>query len=100
MKNKTLFNTLKTALEEGIAYHEGKKPLRTYHVPNPAPLYTPNRIKMIRNKLHASQPIFALILNVSGKTVQSWEQGYRHPEKAACRLLQVLEKYPDALLKI
>ena len=100
MKKKTLFSTLKTSLEEGITYYKGKKHLRTFHVPDPAPEYTPNQIKRIRNGLHVSQPIFALILNVSGKTVQSWEQGFRHPEKAACRLLQVLEERPEVLLKI
>lgn len=100
MKKESLFNTLKTSLEEGIAYYEGKKPLHKFHVPDPAPEYTANRIKSLREKLHVSQPVFALILNVSGKTVKSWEQGLRHPEKVACRLLQILEKQPEALFKI
>lgn len=100
MRKKSLFNTLKTALEEGIVYYEGKKHLRTFHVPDPAPLYTPTQIKRIRDRLNVSQHIFALILNISGKTVQSWEQGYRHPEKIACRLLQIIDKQPRAILKI
>ena len=100
MKSKKFFNTLKTSLEEGVMYYKGGKQLRTFHVPDPAPDYTPNQIKKIRNELRMSQHIFSLILNVSGKTVQSWEQGIRHPEKVACRLLQVLEKHPRAILKI
>lgn len=100
MKKKILFNALKTSLEEGIAYYKGEKNLKTFHIPDPAPVYTSSRIKKIRERLHVSQPIFALILNVSGKTVQSWEQGFRHPEKVACRLLQILEKRPQAVLKI
>lgn len=100
MKKKTLFTTLKTSLEEGIAFYGGEKHLHSFHIPDPAPSYTPAQIKRIRNRLHISQPIFALILNVSRKAVQSWEQGSRHPEKAACRLLQILENQPDTLLKI
>lgn len=99
MKGKTLFNTLKSSLEEGIAYYEGKKHLRTFHVPDPAPVYTPSQIKRIRDKLNVSQHVFALILNVSGKTVQSWEQGFRHPENAAYRLLQIIEKQPKVVFK-
>lgn len=100
MKKKTLFNTLKTSLKEGIAYYKGRKNLFTFHIPDPAPVYTSSQIRRIRERFHISQPIFALILNVSGKTVKSWEQGFRRPEKAACRLLQILEKRPEAVLKI
>ena len=100
MKKKTLYNNLKTSLEEGIKYCKRKKHLQSFHIPDPAPEYTPNQIKKLRNRLHVSQPIFALILNVSGKTVQSWEQGFRHPEKTACRLLQILEENPKVFLKI
>ncbi|MFC1643471.1 helix-turn-helix domain-containing protein [Chlamydiota bacterium] len=99
MKN-TFFNTLKTSLEEGIKYYEGKKKLKTYHIPDPAPEYTPTQIKRIRNRLHMSQHLFSLLLNVSNRTVQSWEQGARHPEKVACRLLQIVEKNPCDVLKI
>lgn len=73
MSKKTLFNTLKSSLEEGIAYHEGKRRLRTFHIPEPAPVYTPDQIKRIRSSLRISQPVFALILNVSGKIVKRWE---------------------------
>lgn len=100
MKDKEFFNTIKSSLEEGIVYYEGGKQLKTFHVPDSAPEYTPGQIKRIRNKLKMSQQLFSLVLNVSKKTVQSWEQGLRHPENVACRLLQVLEKYPKAILKI
>jgi hypothetical protein len=33
----------------------------------------------------------ALLLNVSGKTVESWEQGLRKPSGPAARFLQLLE---------
>lgn len=100
MKEKTLFNTLTSSLEDGIAFYEGKKHLHTFHVPDPAPSYTSSQIRKIRDMLHVSQHVFALILNVSGKTVQSWEHGLRHPEKSACRLLQIIEKQPQTIFKI
>lgn len=100
MKDKEFFNTIKSSLEEGIAYYEGKKRLKTFHVPDSAPEYTSVQIKRIRERLKMSQQLFSLVLNVSNKTIQSWEQGTRHPEKAACRLLQIIEKNPKALLNI
>jgi DNA-binding transcriptional regulator YiaG len=36
-----------------------------------------------------SKAIFAGMLNLSTKTVQSWEEGVRKPSQAALRLIQV-----------
>ena len=41
-----------------------------------------------------SQPVFARVLNVSAKTVQSWEQGVRTPQRGDLRLIQIIEKDP------
>jgi putative transcriptional regulator len=41
-----------------------------------------------------SQAMFARLLNVSPKTVQSWEHGTRKPSQAALRLIQVFEQNP------
>ena len=46
-----------------------------------------------------SQPIFALMLNVSVETVRAWEQGRRTPEGSALRLLQVADASPEVLLR-
>jgi putative transcriptional regulator len=40
------------------------------------------------------------MLNVSAKTVQSWEQGTRTPSHAALRLIEVLRKRPDVVLDV
>jgi putative transcriptional regulator len=47
-----------------------------------------------------SQAVFAKLLNVSAKTVQSWEQGLRQPSQASRRLIQVLSERPDVLWQI
>ena len=47
-----------------------------------------------------SQAIFAQVLNVSTKTVQSWEQGQRKPSHAALRLIQVFREDPSSLVEI
>jgi hypothetical protein len=40
------------------------------------------------------------MLNVSTKTVQSWEQGQRRPSQAALRLIQVFRQDPSGLLEV
>ena len=47
-----------------------------------------------------SQAVFARMLNVSTKTVQSWEQGQRRPSQAALRLIQVFRQNPSGLLEV
>lgn len=43
-----------------------------------------------------SQSVFARLLMVSTKTVQSWEQGVRNPMHSSLRLIQFIEN-PDLL---
>ena len=47
-----------------------------------------------------SQAFFAHLLNVSTKTIQSWEQGQRRPSQAALRLIQVFRQNPSGLLEV
>jgi len=49
--------------------------------------------------LNASQPLFALMLNVSPKAVQSWEQGVRRPRAATLKLLAIAKRNPQVLLQ-
>jgi len=50
-----------------------------------------------RNKLGLSQSEFALLLGVSLRTLQDWEQGRRVPSGAARTLLRVAVQRPEAL---
>lgn len=65
----------------------------------PAPTYTSTRIARIRSRLHLSQAVFAMALNVSPETVRAWEQGKREPDGAALRLLQIAEQHPEWIME-
>ena len=88
------FDSLKAGLEEAIEHDRGKKTLRTRSVelPKPPLTYAPEEITRIRNECNYSQGIFAKVLNVSKKTVQSWESGRRVPSHSALRLLEIVDK--------
>lgn len=84
------------ALNEAVAFHEGKVTLRTESVaiPNDPPELSSREIKKIREQLNLSQPIFAKYLGVSDKAVKGWEQGGGHPNGAALRLLELAKSDP------
>jgi putative transcriptional regulator len=88
------FKDLKAGLEDAIAYKKGKLNLRSefIEIPEAPAEYKPKQIKDIRESNRYSQGVFAKILNVSIKTVQSWESGQRSPSHAALRLLEIIEK--------
>jgi putative transcriptional regulator len=81
-----------------MEHQKGKKKLKTriVEIPEPANSYTAGDVKRIRESLEYSQNIFAKFLNVSVRTVESWESGKRTPNHAALRLLEIIEKgyYP------
>ncbi len=89
-----LFRGLKKGLEEALAYTEGKITLKSelIEIPEPPFEYKAKDVRRIRETGHYSQGIFAKILNVSIKTVQSWESGTRVPSHSALRLLEVVDK--------
>jgi putative transcriptional regulator len=89
-----MFELLKEGLEGIIQHQKGKKKLkkRVIEVPEPATQYDADDVKRIRKSLHYSQEYFAMLLNISKKTVQAWESGRRNPNHAALRLLEVIDK--------
>ena len=50
-----------------------------------------------RASVGLSQQEFALLLGVSARTLQDWEQGRREPTGAARTLLKVAVKHPKVL---
>ncbi len=54
-------------------------------------------VGLIRRHAQLSQSAFALLLGVSVRTLQEWEQGRRNPCGAAYTLLKVAAQYPDVL---
>jgi putative transcriptional regulator len=54
----------------------------------------------LRIRFKLSQAKFAALLGISAATVRNWEQGRRMPEGPARVLLQVAERYPEAVLDV
>jgi putative transcriptional regulator len=88
------FEQIKEGLEEALAYTQGKITLKSeiIEIPDAPAEYKAEDIKRIREKYHYSQGVFAKILNVSPRTIQSWESGQRVPSHAALRLLEIVDK--------
>ena len=59
----------------------------------------PTLAAAIRERLGVSQEKFAMILGVSKRTVENWEQGRRHPTGAARSLLRIVEADPEHALQ-
>jgi putative transcriptional regulator len=70
-----------------------KKASRSFNFPDP-------EVKGIRENLGVSQEKFAMILGVSKRTVENWEQGRRHPTGAARSLLRIVEADPKQALQV
>lgn len=56
-------------------------------------------VQNIRGSLGLSQKQFALLIGVSPRTVQNWEQKRREPEGAAKALLMVTALHPRVVLE-
>jgi putative transcriptional regulator len=98
---KPLFERLKAGLEEGIRHAKGEITLKTtaLEMPDRPPEIGAEELTRVRLKSGMSQAVFARMLNVSTKTVQSWEQGQRKPSQVALRLIQVFRHNPSGLLE-
>lgn len=86
-----LFEELLVSLREAGAILRGAEPSRRYSIPEPD-------VTAVRERYGLSQEKFALLLGISVKTLQNWEQGRRSPRGPARVLLRVAEEHPEALL--
>ena len=88
MENK-LFNELLTGVQEMDDIVLGKKAAaRVTEFPEP-------EVKLIREKVGLSQNRFAMLIGVSKRTLENWEQGRRHPSGPAKALLRILDSDPE-----
>jgi putative transcriptional regulator len=95
-----LFEELLASANEALDHAQGKRDLRTTVLPpSPRPM-TGAEVRRLRERLDASQAVFAAYLNVSTKLVQAWEAGRRAPAGAALRLLRLAEIAPELLLGV
>ena len=95
----TLFDDLKTGLQEAIDYEKGvgRAKSRTFMI-EPVKKYTNDEIRSIRNKSGMTQMVFANYLGVSKKTVEAWELGRTHPTGPAYRLINILDQGKESEL--
>ena len=56
--------------------------------------------RRIRRRLGLTQMEMARRIDVPPETIRNWEQGKRHPTGAARSLLRILDKAPEAALRI
>jgi putative transcriptional regulator len=94
--DKKLFADLKASLGEAFEHAQGKRELRTTTLPQAPKEMGSKEISALRDRMNASQAVFARYLNVSVKTVQAWEQG-KKPSGAALKLLSIADKNPKVL---
>lgn len=89
---KEYFDKLATSIKEAGEIKAGRKaPSRVYEI-------KPPEIKTVRERLNVSQNEFALMIGVSIRTLQNWEQGRRKPEGPAKALLRIASRNPGAVL--
>ena len=96
------FANLKEAMEDALAFERGERrglKVTRIKAPSPPKAMSPQDIARIRLKLKCSQVVFAMMLNISTKTVQAWEQGLREPGDAALKLLTIAKRHPEVLLE-
>jgi len=84
------------SMQELVDYSEGKIDLRTsrFNISPVPETISADAIKDTRKNLGMTQGVFAVLLGVSKKTVESWETGRYKPDGAARRLITVLQSDP------
>ncbi len=95
------FGELRGSLKEALEHARGERSdLRTtkLQIIEPPPPMSTSKIVQLRRSLGCSQGMFAKALNVSPRTIQSWEQGVRAPSATALRLLDIIQKNPGVLI--
>ena len=96
-----LFDELKQGIEEINDYKTGKITLRTCVYEQKArPKIKAQLIRKTREQFQMSRGVFALVLRVSPRTLEKWEQGKTIPNDQASALILMARKYPDTLQRL
>lgn len=91
--DKDLFDDLTASLKEAANIAKGRAfPSRSFKVLGPD-------VKGVRERTGLSQNEFALLLRVSVRTLQNWEQNRRQPTGPAAALIRILEKSPETAIR-
>ena len=88
-----MFNELLESVNEAGQILKGKKkPSRAFEFPE-------LEVKKIRKKMGLSQFHFAMLIGVSKRTLENWEQGRRKPTGPANALLRALNADPKHVVE-
>jgi putative transcriptional regulator len=94
---KEVFKDLMDSLQEVLEHVQGKRVLRTTRLPLPPPKMGAKDVRMLRERVNASQSVFAHGLNVSVKLVQAWEGNRRIPDGPALKLMHLAQTNPEMI---
>lgn len=97
---KDLFDDLMASISEAGTILRGERaPARItrYDDAGNVTLTAPDP-REIRSRLKLSRAQFAIVIGVSERTVEGWEQGRRKPSGPALALLRVAAKHPESIL--
>ena len=86
-----------TELADSLARGEpidARYTVRTVTLPDEPGVYGPADVRALRDRLDASQAVFARLLSVSAKLVQAWERGDRQPAGPVRRLMDDMAADP------
>ncbi len=101
MSKNSVYESIMAGLNEALADAQSEKPILKRHkvFVEPVKVFEADEVKKIRNSTGMSQKIFASYMGVSDKTVEAWEAGTNHPSGAASRLLSMIEKDKEIIIK-
>ena len=87
---------IEAALGEVLAHVRGEVDLHCRIVDDPAA----EHILAIRKRMKLSRQKFADRFGLDARAVQDWEQGRRVPDRAARVLLTVIDRDPEAVVRV
>lgn len=85
----SIFNELKTSLQEAIEIKQGIKS------PSRATRYEVADVKALRLQLNITQQELAMALGTSIDTIKSWENKRRNPTGLAAKVLATIQDNPE-----
>ena len=93
MSRRNIGQEILEGIQEIKKYKAGQGHLKTTRMEPPL------SAQSIRKKLQLSQAEFALLMGVSIRTLQDWEQGRRQPKGPARSLLRIASYHPEVFLE-
>lgn len=101
MSENRVYESIMAGLNEALDDAQSDTPILKRHkvTVEPVKIFSADEVKSIRYSTGMSQKSFAGYMGVSVKTVEAWESGTNHPSGAASRLLSMIEKDKEIIIK-